>query len=487
MGNTFRTGKLINGLYVDDNGNVGIGTTTMSDRLTISGNTTVLGSINISSYLNFTSIYGGVINGYTGTTSVPMSYSASQHTFNTGGTARLFINSSGNVGIGTSSPAYLLSVYNNASISVPLLDVSNAGTYGLIGVRRGVQSASAGINFYTTTVQKWFAGIFENTDNFGFYNTALNNFPLVITTGGNVGIGTSSPGVLFEAYKTGGSAVIRANYNGTTTFDLTASSGGNAYLSTSNNAMIFETNSTERMRITSGGQVGIGTSSPQRTFVVARSNGQGIELDNQPGYSTILSYNRTTGTYTPLTMGEGSTNVLIGTTTDTGWKLNVNGTIYSSAIIAFGTTTEMYLGKGNSITGALNSNDFAMMNFQSGGRTFISNATTGVYLANGSTSWSTFSDERLKNINYKIENAIDKLLNIRAVNYSWKSDKTNKENFGLIAQDIEKVLPQVIDKSKSLDINDETEYLSVRYTELIPVLVKAIQELKAEIEILKNK
>ena len=74
----------------------------------------------------------------------------------------------------------------------------------------------------------------------------------------------------------------------------------------------------------------------------------------------------------------------------------------------------------------------------------------------------------------------------------WKSDKNNKENLGLIAQDVEKVFPQVIDKNKlsntpSNPNNDETEYLGVRYTELIPVLVKAIQELKAEIDELKNK
>ena len=83
-------------------------------------------------------------------------------------------------------------------------------------------------------------------------------------------------------------------------------------------------------------------------------------------------------------------------------------------------------------------------------------------------------------------------MTLRAVNFSWKSDETKKENLGLIAQDVEKVFPQVIDKTKLPSnqdevVIDETEYLGVRYTDLIPVLVKAIQELSAEITIISNK
>jgi hypothetical protein len=121
----------------------------------------------------------------------------------------------------------------------------------------------------------------------------------------------------------------------------------------------------------------------------------------------------------------------------------------------------------------------------------ISGTSGGVYLSGGSTSWGANSDSRLKNINSQIENAVEKLCTLNAVNFSWKSDETNKEVLGLIAQDVEKVFPQIIDKgtlAKSGDEEqtDKTEYLGVRYTELIPVLVKAIQELKAEIEILKQ-
>ena len=66
-----------------------------------------------------------------------------------------------------------------------------------------------------------------------------------------------------------------------------------------------------------------------------------------------------------------------------------------------------------------------------------------------------------------------------------------KENLGLIAQDVEKQFPQLIDKAELAITGegkqkDETQYLGIRYTELIPVLVKSIQELKAELDTAKT-
>lgn len=181
-------------------------------------------------------------------------------------------------------------------------------------------------------------------------------------------------------------------------------------------------------------------------------------------------------------------NVLIGTTTDSGIQLKVNNAAYVRQYLGFGLTdSDRYIGQGNQVSGAFQSYDFVMSNFTADNnrRVIITNYSTGVYLASGSSSWSTFSDERLKDVYGNIDNAAEKLCKIRAIDYSWKSDKSKKHNLGLIAQDVEKVFPQIIDKSKSFDENDETEYLSVKYTELIPVLVAAIQELKAELDELK--
>ena len=120
-------------------------------------------------------------------------------------------------------------------------------------------------------------------------------------------------------------------------------------------------------------------------------------------------------------------------------------------------------------------------------RVYSSAETAGVELAAGGTSWGTFSDERLKYDIEPVTNAIESLANIRTVKYRLKDvdSPESKKKIGVIAQDLVGVIDEVVDSSKRPD--DETDYLNVRYSELIPVLVKAIQEQQAMIEDLKAK
>jgi len=104
--------------------------------------------------------------------------------------------------------------------------------------------------------------------------------------------------------------------------------------------------------------------------------------------------------------------------------------------------------------------------------------TSGPYVANGGTSWTSSSDERLKNITGEIENALDKISQLRAAKFTWKADKSNKAQVGLIAQDVQSVLPEVVNANAYI-IGDETEYLGVNYDQVIPLLVASIKDLKA--------
>jgi hypothetical protein len=61
---------------------------------------------------------------------------------------------------------------------------------------------------------------------------------------------------------------------------------------------------------------------------------------------------------------------------------------------------------------------------------------------------------------------------LRAVQFTWKSDEENKPNVGLIAQDVLAVLPEAVTEDRG--------YYGVKYTELVPLLVAAIQELSAK-------
>ena len=74
---------------------------------------------------------------------------------------------------------------------------------------------------------------------------------------------------------------------------------------------------------------------------------------------------------------------------------------------------------------------------------------------------------------------------IQPVKFTWKSDNSNKPCVGVLAQSVQSVVPEAIDISATIP-NDPTEYLGVRYTELIPLMIAAIQELKAEVDSLKQ-
>ena len=97
---------------------------------------------------------------------------------------------------------------------------------------------------------------------------------------------------------------------------------------------------------------------------------------------------------------------------------------------------------------------------------------SGVLLTNGSTSWSSTSDERLKTDLAPIQDSLQKVSALRAVTGRFKTDEEGVSRSFLIAQDFESVFPQ------ALDASDE-DALSLKYTEVIPLLVASIKELKA--------
>jgi hypothetical protein len=119
--------------------------------------------------------------------------------------------------------------------------------------------------------------------------------------------------------------------------------------------------------------------------------------------------------------------------------------------------------------------DGAVSNFN-----FYNNGGTSVANINNSTgAYTATSDERLKENISDSDNAIEKVLQIKVRKYEWK-DTDIKEDFGFVAQELYEVLPQYVSEGYE-DIN-----WGVAKAELVPLLVKAIQELKLEIDSLKN-
>jgi hypothetical protein len=87
------------------------------------------------------------------------------------------------------------------------------------------------------------------------------------------------------------------------------------------------------------------------------------------------------------------------------------------------------------------------------------------------------SDERLKENIIPINNALDKVESLQGVSFNWKAN--GDKSIGLIAQDVEKTLPEIV-------LTDANSYKSVQYGALVAVLVEAIKEQQQEIDELKK-
>lgn len=98
-----------------------------------------------------------------------------------------------------------------------------------------------------------------------------------------------------------------------------------------------------------------------------------------------------------------------------------------------------------------------------------------------SESTVTSSDIKLKENIVNVENALDKVQQLNGVEFTWK--KNGEKSAGVIAQDVEKVLPQAV--KEVTDLQTDEAYKTVKYDALHAILIEAIKELKAEIDELK--
>jgi len=260
------------------------------------------------------------------------------------------------------------------------------------------------------------AGVTVTGDNSGSLQLATNNGTTAVTinTSQNVGVGITSPTARLHVY--GGSnnqfkvesSGAEANFTlAGTSYGQINNSVGDLYLTNDASAnMILRTASTERMRITSAGN---------------------LEFASGAGFLQLA---------TNQTMRVPSSGGI-------GYVGNIN----SSSVfqIAYNSTS------------------------------------AGVQLSSGATSWGTFSDSRLKNITGTYTNALNDIAQIQPVKFTWKSDEDSKPQVGVIAQSIQNVVPEAVD-STTIEMDGIEEYLTVRYTELIPLMIASIQELNAKVE-----
>jgi hypothetical protein len=106
--------------------------------------------------------------------------------------------------------------------------------------------------------------------------------------------------------------------------------------------------------------------------------------------------------------------------------------------------------------------------------------SAGVGLTRAATSWSAYSDERAKTDLAPIDDGLSKVSTLRSVTGRYLDDELGTSRSFLIAQDVQAVLPEAVDAG-------DPDKLSLRYTEVIPLLVAALKESKERIETLEAK
>lgn len=261
-------------LVVRNDGRVGIGTSSPSYLLDVVGNTQISGTLYVESANNQVRLVDLDSSGHfsvgvnTNFQIRDVAGNTSPVTIQAGTPSNtLYIKSDGNIGIGTSSPSEELHI-QSTSPGVRLQDSDGTNTFGR------THFSGSSLYFYSR----------NNTSNGNFIwagsNGTANTEFMRINSDGNLGIGTGSPDDLLhifnssgdanlqiESTSTGGDArlKLKANSTGVSQIRFEDEADANVGLLTyshSNNSMQFRTNDAERMRITNGGDVGIGTDLP---------------------------------------------------------------------------------------------------------------------------------------------------------------------------------------------------------------------------------
>jgi hypothetical protein len=459
------------------------------------------------------------------TTKIPVELSSTPGIVDGSNATAITIDSSENVGIGTTSPSYKLTI---STADEDHLRFENGSEIAIIRL------TDAGL------LDFWAHGSDEITFTNG---TGSGTERMRIDASGNVGIGIAS------AFGTASNRTA-VSVNGTTDVSLNVGTGGSqrAYLYADSSfarlstigaiPLLLGTNDTERMRIDSSGNVGIRNSSPaslnslggsqfvigdgtgtQNLYIYSTTNGSGhiaFADSNANGssaqYAGLIQYNHTENRmrfYTNATEKmriDSSGNVGIGTTSPST-KLEVNGGIRLSGLNGGDGLKFDMAGSADYVIKESSTNDI----FSFGGTIHhnLSSGNVGVgdvspayrlELPNTASSagqgranaWVTYSDSRIKSNIQTLSYGLDIVKQLKPSQYkhhnSIKEDgqfvkqEEGTNDIGFIAQEVLPLMPEVVGIPEDTD----KDLYSINYPKLTAVLTKAIQEQQEQIEQLKT-
>ena len=422
----------VNDLVINSSGNVGIGTASPSSLLDVSSGTNTDGT-------DVTITVGGT-SANTRQSLITKKIQASDRALEfyaaSGGSSediRFFrdnanetmrIDSSGNVGIGTTSPTFG---------SGSGLEVERSGSATVRVERTGATAASG----------EFFAGngkvVIGSTSNTHLEFRTNSTENMRIDSSGNVGIGTTSPSAVISSSK-----IVQVGSGGNTTLSVTSTDSVN------DRSAILELLSS-----------GNGTS--QSIILYG-------DTDTSPSTpSPLVFQGYHSGARTERMRLDASGNLLVGKTT----------TALTTAGVALLPNGELYVTRDSGATAYFNREG-------SDGDVIVirnDNVTVGSISVSGSTtSYNPSSDVRLKENIRDYDNALADVMKLKPRKYSWKTD--GAEDSGFIAQELMET-PEFANRVNPIDDDSDDPMYGVDYMKFVAVLTGAIQEQQAMIETLQ--
>ena len=504
---TINTNSVGERMRITGPGNVGIGTTSPSFRLQVetdtdanagafirnsntgtaaSGNLTVasaVGNIFIRAHSAANSVWPNSTlissdSGFTGGLNIAQA-GANPIRLWTNGSERMRIDATGNVGIGTSSPAARLDVQVTGGRFQVLSAVSTTGIR-LLPVN-AANSATVPIEISGTDIR---------------FTNPLNSVVGIFDASGNLGIGTSSPA---EKLDVSGNATFfvsgstdrltinpQATGSGVRLLATNATATGYAPLILDGSVNIFRNTTVETMRITSAGNVGIGTSSPTEKLVLNSAGSVQVATKyingNTAGVTVGAASNGSAFVYQASALPfivytnatermriDSSGNLLVGTTSQVdAEKVNITCSTTNNGLRITHTATDGYVGL--IITRSASDGKAAV---------FVRGATEvgSISVTTTATTYNTSSDYRLKDIDGPIANSGAYIDALNPVQGSWKAD--GSRFIGLLAHEVQEVSETPIATGEK--DGEEMQAMDYSAPELIANLIAEIQSLRARV------
>ena len=417
------------------------------------------------------------------------------------GSGQVYKDASGNVGIGTSSPTGKLHV--------------NGGTFDSFTIS-GNSTNSVGMRFQNSAAssRNWNIGSSgggpSSAGSFFIYDDTAAATRMSINSSGNVGIGTTagtttvSSGLAINNATAANYPGLEIQTAGVTRLYFNANNAESYITSVSTNPLVISTNGSERMRIDSSGNVGIGTGTTSNVRLssnAATGSWAGTFYANSGGASTTglsiygLSFG---GNYSN---GSAEVNIVYGsagagldfssyngTTITPCMRLDSSGNLLVGGISS--PATARIYSKGASTV----SEGICVQEVSGGGSTRFyvgfynsSNTKTGDITTTGTTTaYNTTSDYRLKENVAPMQNALATVAALKPCTYTWKANGSDGQGF--IAHELQAVVPDCVTGEKdAVDKDGKPQYQGVDTSFLVATLTAAIQELTARLEVLENK